>query len=298
MKIISGSSNPDLARRIAHHLSLDLLEVEITHFANGEKRVWVKDSVKGQNIIIVQSFSQPVDEHIMEFLLMVDALERGGARHINAVIPWLGYSLQDKVFRDGEPIAAKVVANLISNAYIKRGFLLDLHNSSTPGFFSIPVQHISAIDYFVRYCEQHFDLENALVASPDFGGLKRSKVFSEKLGLELIKIDKYRDLQTGDIVEMGVNGDVTGKVVILFDDIINSGSTVVNAAEILKQSGAREVHFLASHGIFADNGLDTVAASQVDSVIVTNSIAHKSLPKQVKILDVSELFAEALSTWA
>lgn len=297
MKIICGSSNPQLAQHIAQHMSLDMVDVEISHFANGEKRVWIKDSVKGENIIVVQSFSQPVDEQIMEFLLMVDALERGGARHINAVIPWLGYSLQDKVFREGEPIAAKVIADLVSNAYVKRGFLLDLHNSSTPGFFSIPVQHISAMELFVQYCEEHFDLKNAIVASPDFGGLKRSKVFSEKLGLDLIKIDKYRNLQTGEIVEMGVNGDVAGKTVILFDDIINSGSTVVNAAEVLKEQGASQVHFLSTHGIFADSGLERIEHSPADSVVVTNSIAHQHKPENLKVIDVAGLFAEALSTW-
>lgn len=298
MKIISGSSNPELAQRIAKSLSLELLPVEITHFANGEKRVWIKDSVKGQNMIIVQSFSHPTDENIMEFLLMVDALERAGARHINAVIPWLGYSLQDKIFREGEPIAAKVVADLVSNAYVKRGFLLDLHNSSTPGFFSIPVQHLSAMDEFAEYVRQHLDIGNAVVASPDFGGLKRSKVFSEKLGLDLVKIDKYRNVDTGEIIEMGVNGDVAGRVVILFDDMINSGSTVVNAAEILKKHQAKEVHFLATHGIFADGGLERVRHSQVDSVVVTNSISHQDRPENVKIVDVADLFAEALSTWA
>lgn len=297
MKIICGSSNPQLAQHIAQHMSLDMVDVEISHFANGEKRVWIKDSVKGENIIVVQSFSQPVDEQIMEFLLMVDALERGGARHINAVIPWLGYSLQDKVFREGEPIAAKVIADLVSNAYVKRGFLLDLHNSSTPGFFSIPVQHLSAMELFVQYCEEYFDLKNAIIASPDFGGLKRSKVFSEKLGLDLIKIDKYRNLQTGEIVEMGVNGDVAGKTVILFDDIINSGSTVVNAAEVLKEQGASQVHFLSTHGIFADGGLERIEHSPADSVVVTNSIAHQHKPENLKVIDVAGLFAEALSTW-
>jgi len=298
MKIISGSSNLELAKGIAQSLSLDLVPVEISHFANGEKRVWIQEPIKGQNIIIVQSFNHPTDENIMEFLLLVDALERGGARHINAVIPWMGYSLQDKIFREGEPIAAKVVADLVSKAYIKRAFLLDLHNSSTPGFFSIPVQHLSALENFATYVHQHFDLKESVVASPDFGGLKRSKVFSEKLGVELIKIDKYRDLHSGEIIEMGVNGDVQGKVVILFDDLINSGSTVVNASEILKQNGARQVHFLATHGIFADGGLERIQNSQVDSVVVTNSIAHQQHPDKLKIVDVADLFAEALSTWA
>lgn len=297
MKIIAGSSNQELAQNIANQLSVPMADVEISYFANQEKRVWVKDSVKGENIIVVQSFSHPTDEHIMEFLLLVDALERGEARHINAVIPWMGYSLQDKVFRAGEPIAAKVVADLISNSYIKRAFLLDLHNSSTPGFFSIPTQHLSALDLFAQYVKEALPLDQAIIASPDFGGLKRARVFAEKLGLDLVNIDKHRDLHTGEVSAMGINGEVSGKTVILFDDVINTGSTVVNAAEILKKNEASSVHFLATHGIFAQDGLQRIQDSLVDSVIITNSIVHDHSDK-LRVLDVAPVFANALSTWA
>jgi len=297
MKIISGSSNPVLAESIAQKLQYEMVETDISHFANGEKRVWIKGTVKGQNIALVQSFSNPTDEHLMEFLLIADALERMGARHVNLIVPWMGYSLQDKVFREGEPIAAKVVANLVSSAYIKRGFLLDLHNSSTPGFFSIPTQHLSAIDLFVNHVKSNCDLASCIVASPDFGGLKRARTFAEKLNLELVNIDKHRDLNTGEAEALGVSGDVTGKEVLIFDDVINTGSTVVTASEILKAKGAKAVHFLAAHGIFANDGNQTIDQSQVDSVIITNSIAHENLSSKIKVVDCSELFADALSTW-
>jgi len=237
MKIVSGSSNLSLAKSIAQHLGSDVIDVEISHFHNGEKRVWIKEPVRGQNIILVQSFSAPVDEHIIEYLLLCDALERYGARHVNVVIPWLGYSLQDKVFRDGEPIAAKVIADLVSHSYAKRTFLLDLHNSSTPGFFSVPTQHLTALDVFTEYAQKNFDLKNCVVASPDFGGLKRARTFAERLQVNLTKIDKQRNLHTGEIMDMGLNGEVKGKTVLIFDDLINSGSTVVSASEILKQHG-------------------------------------------------------------
>lgn len=297
MKIISGSSNLSLAQKIAQRLNYEMVEIDISHFANGEKRVWIKGEVKGQNIALVQSFSHPTDEHIVEFLLIADALERMGARHVNLVVPWMGYSLQDKVFRDGEPIAAKVVANLVSSAYIKRAFLLELHNSSTPGFFSIPTQHMGAIDLFVSYIKEHFDLANCVAASPDFGGLKRARVFAQKLELDLVNIDKHRDLHTGKAEALGVSGDVTGKDVLIFDDVINSGSTVVTTSEILKQQGAKSVHFLAAHGIFAKNGVETINNSQVDSVVITNSIAHQQLSDKIKVIDCSQLFADALSAW-
>lgn len=299
MKLISGSSNPELAKNIAAKMQIEHLEVDISHFANGEKRVWVTqpDQVRGQNIVLVQSFSNPTDEYIMEFLLIADALERMGARHVNAVIPWMGYSLQDKVFREGEPIAAKVVANLVSSAYIKRGFLFDLHNSSTPGFFSIPTQHLTAMSMFVEYVKSTFDVNECVVASPDFGGLKRARVFGEKLGVPLVNIDKHRDLHSGEVAATGLHGEVEGKVVLIFDDVINSGSTVIASADVLKQNGAKAVHFLATHGIFANQGEAKVQNSQIDSVVITNSIAHQGLPDKIKVLDCSQLFADAVGAW-
>lgn len=297
MKVLSGSSQSAFAQSLAQQLSLPLAKVEISHFPNGEKRVWIDDTLKGENVVLVQSFSNPPDEHIMEFLLIADALERMGVRHINAVIPWFGYSLQDKEFRPGEPIAAKVVANLISHAYIKRAFLLDLHNTSTPGFFSIPVHHLTASELFAEHARQNLDLSNVVVASPDFGGLKRAKVFAEKLGVELVKIDKYRDLQTFEITNMGVQGNVAGKDVIICDDIINTGSTVVNAAEVLKQQGAKCVHFFATHGPLVASAFEKLNHPAVDSVVVTNSIPQPADLSKVKVLDVSPLFAEELNSW-
>jgi ribose-phosphate pyrophosphokinase len=297
MKILSGSSNRPMAQAIADKMGLQLTEVDISTFANGETRVWIKEEVKGENIILVQSFSHPTDDYIIECLLLIDALERLGARHVNVVIPWMGYSLQDKVFRPGEAIAAKVVADLISHSYVKRAFLLDLHNSSTPGFFSIPTQHLSALNLFAEYAEQHFDLSRFVIASPDFGGLKRARVFAERLQLDLVNIDKHRNLHTGKVEAVGISGDVSGKSVIIFDDLINSGSTVVTAAEILKDQGANEVHFFATHGPLVPTAYQTLQESLVDSVVVSNSINHSGKTDKVKILDVSSLFATELATW-
>ncbi len=286
-----------LAKGIADQLHVPFGKVDISYFANGEKRIWVTEPVKGENVVLVQSFSSPADEHIVEFLLLSDALERMGARHINAVIPWMGYSLQDKVFREGEPIAAKVVANMISSTYTKRVFLLDLHNSSTPGFFSVPTQHLSATDLFIEYVQKTFGLENIAVASPDFGGLKRARTFAEKLSVPLVNIDKSRNLHTGEAKALGLSGDVKGKTVLIFDDVINSGSTIVETAEIVKEHGAKSVHFLATHGIFANHGAQRVQDSLVDSVVVTNSIPQSGRFDKIKVIDASKVFAEALTTW-
>ncbi len=297
MQVIAGSSNRPLAEKIAKLMDVNLTNIDLSEFANGEKRVWIKEPVKGQNIILVQSFSHPTNDHIMEFLLIVDALERMGARHINLIMPWMGYSLQDKVFRDGEPIAAKVVADLISNSYVKRVFVMDLHNTSTPGFFSIPTQHLTALELFADYASKTFDLKNCVVASPDFGGLKKARQLAVKLDLDLINIDKHRNLKTGEITNMGLSGDAEGKTVLIFDDVINSGSTVVSAAEILKKNGAKEVHFMATHGPLVPTAFEKMENSQVDSVVVTNSMLHEETGKKIKTLDVSSLFVNELETW-
>ncbi len=297
MKIVSGTSNLPLAQSIAKQLNVPLLDVEISKFKNGEKRVWIKEDLHGENIALVQSFSQPVDEYIIEFLLLTDALQRAGARHISLILPWMGYSLQDKVFRPGEPIAAKVVANLISNAYIKRVSLLDLHNTSIPGFFSIPTRHNSTMEIFKSYISENIDTNNAMVISPDFGGLKKARVFANNLNLNYANIDKHRDLITGEVTPLGLSGDVTNKTCLIYDDVINTGSTVVEVAKFLKEKGAKEVHFLVTHGIFAKNGLTFMEDESIDSVVITNSIHHDKLPEKIKVLDVAQIFADTLRPW-
>jgi ribose-phosphate pyrophosphokinase len=297
MKLISGSSNLPLATKIAKHLNIQMLDVEITKFSNGEKRVWIKDDIAGENICLIQSFDRPVDENIIETLLIIDALERAGARHINFIIPWMGYSLQDKVFRDGEPIAARVIANILSNTYIKRISLLDLHNSSTPGFFSIPTHHILALKPFAKYAKQNYELSNAIVVSPDFGGLKRARTFADTLELELENIDKHRNLHTGKVTPKGITGNVEGKICLIYDDIINTGGTVVETAKFLKDKGAREVHFLVTHGLFAGKGLELMKDDSIDSIVISNSVHHDDLPEKIKIIDVAPVLGESIRTW-
>jgi ribose-phosphate pyrophosphokinase len=297
MKIISGTSNRVLAQSIAKELNIQLVKAEISKFKNGEKRVWIKEDLHGENVVLVQSFSEPVDEFIVEFLLITDALERAGVRHVQLVLPWMGYSLQDKLFRPGEPIAAKVIANLISNAYVKRAHLLDVHNTSIPGFFSIPTHHHSLMNLFKDYVSKNLDIENAIVVSPDFGGLKRARDFASELNLKLANVDKQRDLTTGKVTPLGISGNVDGKVCLIYDDIINTGSTVAEVARFLKKHGAKEVHFLVTHGIFAKNGLTLMNDENINSVIISNSVLHTQLPENIIVLDSAKVFAKALKTW-
>lgn len=297
MKLIAGSSNASLAQSISTLLNTPLVTTEISTFQNGEKRVWIQEHIAGEDVILIQSFSQPVDENIIEFLLLADAVQRLGAKNIHVIIPWMGYSLQDKVFLPGEPIAAKVIANLVSNAGIDRVYLLDLHNSSTPGFFSVPSVHLSAMELFAADVRQRFPDADIVVASPDFGGLKRARQFATMLGTELINVDKHRDLNTGEVTAVGLHGSVQGKTVLLFDDVIVSGGTVTEVADLLKREGAAEAHFFATHGPLVPAALEKLEESSMDSITVTNSIAHKNLPQKLKVIDVGILFVHAIEEW-
>lgn len=299
MKLISGSSNPKLAQKIANQLNVDLAETEISRFSNGEKRVWIKDNLRGENVALIQSFVNPVDETIMETMLLIDALERLGVRHVSLTIPWMGYSLQDKVFRLGEPISAKVIAKMISNAYVKRALLMDLHNDSIPAFFDIPTNYLSAMGIFIKFIQDNFDLDQTVIGSPDFGGLKRARTLAKKLNLDLVNIDKTRDLKTGEVRAVELHGNVADKTVVILDDVIVSGGTVVESADLLKQNGAKQVIFLASHGLFTQ-GTSDMEQSQVDQVVITNSIDHPNLDSansKFKVLDVSSVFADNLAKW-
>lgn len=297
MRILSGTSNPELTAKIAQQLNIPLVETEISAFANGEKRVWIKEKLDGQDVVVVQSFSDPVDQEIMEFLLMLDALERMGARDVHAIIPWMGYSLQDKVFRPGEAIAAKVVAKLVSHAYVKRVYLIDVHNTSIPGFFDVPCTHLSAIELFAAKVRERFTIDEIVVASPDFGGLKRARQFANMFDVPLVNIDKHRDLKTGKVTAVGLHGRVTGKIVVLFDDVILSGGTVIEAGDMLKEEGAKEAHFFATHGLFTGEALSLLEASSIDSVTVANTIAHHNLPKKIESLDMAPMLAKTLEEW-
>jgi ribose-phosphate pyrophosphokinase len=294
MKIVSGSSNPVLAQNIADQLKTAVIACEISKFANGETRLQISPEAKGQDILLVQSFSVPVDEHIIETLLIADALERLGARSVKLFVPWFGYSFQDKVFLPGQPLSAKVIARIVESTCIEKVYLLDLHNISIPGFFSIPTYHLTVMETFVRHIKKHFKLDQAVVASPDYGGLKRARSFANELKLELASVEKHRDLQTGEVTTAKLEGDVKGKNVFIFDDAILSGATTIEVSRTLKEHGAEAVHFFATHGVFTGDAPHNLIDSPVDSVIITNSIARANTPEKIQVLDVSQTLVENL----
>ena len=298
MKIFSGSSNVPLAANLAKKLNTKLADVERALFPNGEIRVWVKEEVRRENVILVQSFSDPVDFHIIEFTLIVDALQRCGARKIVGVIPWLGYSLQDKVFRPGEPIAAKVIADFVSRG-VKRHILVNLHSDSITGFFPVPATQVSALDMFVDYVKRK-NTKDTLVISPDFGAIKRARVFARKLELPLANINKERHKVTGQITAHGVSHSVKGKECLVIDDVVSTGDTLIKTAKLLKEQDAKRVRFFATHALFCHNASKRLSKSDIDEVVVTDTVAipKEKQFKKLTVLSIAPVLIPEIEVWA
>lgn len=293
--IFSGNSNPSLAFQVATLLRRSLGKVELIRFADSECRVRVEEEVEGKDVFIIQSLSNPVDEHLMEFLLLGDAVKRGEARKIIAVLPYHGYARQDRIHRPGECLSAQVVAKLIEAVGFDKLVTFELHNEAILGFFKIPVVHLSGLSVFRPLVEE---IKNdVVVVTPDAGALKRSQKFSEGLDLPLALIEKKRDLnQPHKILSMRVVGDVKDKIAIVVDDVIVTGGTLVNAAYLLKEKGAKQVIAAATHADFVGGADKILQDSPVDKIWVTDTIVipeEKRFPK-LRILSSAALLAAAL----
>lgn len=269
--IFSGNSNPHLARQIASDLNMSLGKVEIIRFADSECRVRVEEEVEGKDVFIIQSLSKPVDENLMELLLMGDAVKRGEPRKIIAVIPYHAYARQDRIHRPGECLSAHVVAGLIESVGFDKLITVELHNEAILGFFQIPVVHLSGLSLFQSIIKDiHGD---PVVVTPDAGALKRAQKFSEGLDLPLALIEKKRDLNTAHkILSMRVVGEVKDKVAIIVDDVIVTGGTLINAAYLLKEKGAKQVIAVTTHADFVGGADKILKDSPVDQVWVTDTI--------------------------
>ena len=293
--IFAGNSNPDLATKIASNLKLPLGKAEIIRFADSECRVRIEEDVEGKTVFIIQSLSNPVDEHLMEFLLMGDAVKRGEPKKMVAVLPYHGYARQDRIHRPGECLSALVVAKMIESVGFDKLVTLELHNESILGFFKIPVVHISGLEIFrVRVKELEGEV---VVITPDAGALKRSQKFAESLDLPLALIEKKRDLERAHkILAMRVVGEVKGKTAIIVDDVIVTGGTLMNAAFLLKEKGAKKVIAAATHADFVGGADKILQDSPLDAVWVTDTIyipPAKNFPK-LKISSItSDLSAAA-----
>lgn len=292
--VFSGNANEGLAREIATNLRIGLGRALVGQFKNGETRVKLHDNVRGCDVFVVQPTCAPVDHHLMDLLLLIDALRRASAARVTAVIPYYGYAKQEKKTSGREPISAKLVANLIRIAGADRVLTMDLHAPAIEGFFDIPVDHLQAAQMLSDYV-RGLNLPNPVVVSPDAGGVGRANRFRERIGAGLAIIAKQRP--EPDIAEiLEIVGDVEGKTAIIVDDMISTGGTLVDAAHALLDRGARKVYACATHGVFSDEAMNIIKGSDLVETVVTNTIPQSptSMDSRVRTISVAPLFAEAI----
>ena len=297
LKLLSGNANPKLSESIANALGVKLGESEIEKFSDGEIKIKINESIRGKDVYIVQPTSYPTNDNLMELLIMVDACRRASAGYINAIIPYYGYARQDRKTRGREPITAKLVANLLTIAGVDRIITMDLHAGQIQGYFDIPVDHFSAIRLLSSYfTDMAYDkADDFVVVSPDLGGVRRAREFSDYLKLPIAIIEKRRPMPNVSEV-MSVIGDFKGKHAILVDDMVDTAGTITNAANYLIENGAKDVYIAATHGVFSGKAIERLSDSSVKEVIITNTI---QLPKEkqldkIKQLEVGPLLAEAI----
>ncbi|MGQ9712121.1 MAG: ribose-phosphate diphosphokinase [Desulfotomaculales bacterium] len=294
LKIFTGNANPALAAEICEYLGVPLGDSQVTRFSDGEIQVYINENVRGTDVFVIQPTCQPVNENLMELLIMIDAFRRASARRITAVVPYYGYARQDRKTRAREPITAKLVANLLTAAGARRVITMDLHAGQIQGFFDIPVDHLLAAPILAAYIRRA-GLENAVVVSPDVGGVTRARDLAERIHAPLAVIDKRRP--EPNVAEVtNVIGPVGGQTAVIVDDIIDTAGTIVKAAEALLQFGARAVYVCCTHPVLSGPAVKRLAESPVQEVIVTNTIPvgrEKAIDK-IKILSVAPLLGEAI----
>lgn len=294
MVILAGSSNPKLAEDIARELPVRLIERSIGKFPNGDIRIRLLESVEDEEVMIVQSLQEPAHDYLIEMLLIADAAMRGGAQGITALIPWLSYSKQDEVFQGGEPLAAEVLAKIISSGPFSKIWLIDLHNPKIMDYFTASVEELSLIESFADLLRDRID-GCSVAVSPDEGGTARSKKFAKTLGIPLLLIDKSRDLQTGAVTMNGLEGSASGKDCYLFDDLILTGATAAAAGDFLKKMGAKSVTFCATVGLFS-RGLGRLLNSGIDQIWISDAVpfTDKVQGGMVKVLRLGSIIARVL----
>ncbi len=300
IKLVAGNSNPALAREIANWLHLPLTKAVVRRFADMEIFVEIQENVRGSDVFIIQSTSFPANDHLMELLIITDALRRASARRITAVMPYFGYARQDRKVGSRSPISAKLVANLISRAGVDRVMTLDLHAQQIQGFFDIPTDNLYAAPVMVRDIKERFELGKVMVVSPDVGGVARARGLAKRINAPLAIVDKRRE-RAGESEVMNIIGDVAGYTCILVDDIVDSGGTLVNAADALIASGAKEVYAYISHGVLSGGAAARIAGSKLRELVITDSILPTEAVTKaanIRTLSIAPLIAEAISRTA
>jgi ribose-phosphate pyrophosphokinase len=300
MKLVAGNSNRALAEAISHYLEIPLARCTVRRFADQEIFVEVMENVRGEDVFVIQSTSYPANDHLMELLIIIDALRRSSARRITAVIPYFGYARQDRKPGPRTPISAKLVANLITHAGADRVLTLDLHAGQIQGFFDIPTDNLFSVPVMTRDIKEHHDLANTVVVSPDVGGVVRARALAKRIDASLAIVDKRRE-RPGEAEVMNIIGDVDGHRCILFDDIVDSGGTLCNAAEALMEKGAESVVAYITHGVLSGGAVARIAASMLTELVITDSIeateAVKAAPN-IRVTPISSLLGEAIARTA
>ena len=293
-KMFALNSNRKLATEMAELLGCELGKCTVSRFSDGEIQMNIDESVRGYEVFIVQSTSEPVNDHILELLIMIDALKRAYASKINVVIPYFGYGRQDRKARSREPITAKLVANLLERAGATRVLTLDLHTAQSQGFFDIPVEHLSGIPILTHYFENK-GLENLVVVAPHSGGIGRARKMADLLHAPLALVHK-RKLEENDAEDLSVIGDVKGKNVILIDDLIDTATTISLAAKVLAENGAESIYACCTHPVFTGKAIDKIESSPIKELVVTNTIKipNEKVIEKIKILSVAPLLVDAI----
>ncbi|HIJ60267.1 MAG TPA: ribose-phosphate pyrophosphokinase [Nitrospirae bacterium] len=295
LKILTGNANPDLACKISENLNIALLDSMVTTFGDGEIMVQINENIRGCDVFVIQPTCKPVNDNLMELLLMIDALKRASAKRITAVMPYYGYARQDRKVQPRVPISSKLVADLLTAAGTNRVLTIDLHASQIQGFFNIPVDHLYAAPVLAEYFRKICD-ENTVIVSPDAGGVERARAFAKRLNASLAIVDKRREAANVSKV-MNVIGSVKNKTAILIDDMVDTAGTITQAAQALIDNGAKRVLAACSHGVFSGPAIDRINSSLLEEVVTTDSIPMRdnlSLCSKLKVLSIAQLFAEAI----
>lgn len=284
LKIFTGNANPALAREICDYLGLPLGEAFVGRFNNGEVQIMIDESVRGKDVFIIQPTSYPVNDNLMELMVMADALKRASARHITAVVPYYGYARQDRKTRGREPITAKLVANLMQTSGITRLVTIDLHAGQIQGFFDVPVDHLYGASILAKYINEK-NLEDVIVVSPDLGGVTRARDLADRIGAPIAIIEKKRP-EPGVAKVMNLIGDVAGKNCIIIDDIVDTAGSLVEGAKALEEFGAKSVTAAVTHAVLTDPASERIANSNIKELIVTNTIP---LPENCNLPNITQL---------
>jgi ribose-phosphate pyrophosphokinase len=296
IRIFSGNSNLKLATDICENLSVHLGNADVTTFSDGETRVEIDENVRGTDVFIIQSTCPPVNTHIMELLVMIDAMKRASADRITAVIPYYGYARQDRKVAPRAPITAKLVADLITTAGARRVLSMDLHAGQIQGFFNIPVDNLFATPILLDYMKKNYQGDGTVIVSPDTGGVERARAFGKRMGANLAIIDKRREGPNESQV-MNIIGNVKDRRVIILDDLIDTAGTVVQAAEALKSEGAREISACCTHPVLSGPAIERIQGSVLKELIVTDTIPLHDKAKacnKIKVLSVAGILSEAV----